>query len=574
MSSIVCNKIYKHVYSLQDMEKGVISIIFISLFIFFASVSLITAFVHLTLNGDLGVCSTEDECGDDGAGGVCGICDSGFFCVDRMCVECSDDGDCASGESCDASGSCVAGGATTCNDPDGLDYYVRETCTDSTGTTITDLCTLDGTILYEASCETGGDDSFCVSLIHNCPAGEVCLDGACVDSVRSSCDTYIIVSNRSTLIDGNMAIPSVTISAWTNISGAIWIWEEATVSTPTVNRTVVFTKTFHINDLAPGIIGGIDGELVIAADNSYSCTLNGLFVGADESEDNFRDDTKDIYGLDETRLNVGENILVCEVKNWGQEGGTSSSNPAGLLYRLEVNNGICMIEAPTCTDTDGGVNYLSPGIASTDEDSNTDSCSADGSTLTEYFCDPLGEIISIEFDCNCVDDGEGGYCELSGTGLVCEAFNSHLEGELIDVADMVDFVDEDIQDLLITGEIVSIKLTDAPVRSRVANEVTGNPYYCGLDLLWHRAKPTVQDIGCINDPSLDCDSNTACLEDYECGSNSCVDGYCISISAELIAQRSILLKIWCVVTNLPSFISDGQSSLEYLTCVDEGFGGA
>ena len=60
-----------------------------------------------------------------------------------------------------------------------------------------------------------------------------------------------------------------------------------------------------------------------------------------------------------------------------------------------------------------------------------------------------------------------------------------------------------------------------------------------------------------------------CLEDYQCQSNSCVDGFCISISSELKAQRGILIKMWCVVANLPSYLAgnNGDGS-DYIACLE------
>ena len=368
---------------------------------------------------------------------------------------------------------------------------------------------------------------------------------------------------------------------------------------------------------------------------------------------------------------------VCEPSECGVTndlcGGTI--NCGGCATGESCVEGVCATTGTACTDTDGGTNYLSPGTTSAGEDSNTDFCVGDGNNLTEYYCDD-GEIASIGYSCDCIDDGDGGYCKLSGSvgGRSCEAFssfnietggdpanycsvswgdftwtgnhnevgismngvptgdnrffcheadfyecvwNEHHDPALATRVDVgakvgnyvcnsdrwtVTGLDEEIIDLLESGDIAGLTLIEVPVRSKVENSlITGDTYYCGLDLIWHRVKSTVADISCISNSGLDCVSNvaclsdsecyldyscedlgedgsfcaynTGCLEDYECQSNSCVDGYCISISAELIAQRSILTRIWCVVTNLPSFISDGQDSLEYLQCIEDAFGG-
>lgn len=148
-------------------------------------------------------------------------------------------------------------------------------------------------------------------------------------------DKVPIVSDTRTLADGNPSVPTFKSDAWTaEIPGARWIWSEEFVSNPEVNTTVEFTRTFDI----PNTGDAPDGILVIAADNSYDCSLNDLYVGGDQSERNFGDDQKDTYDLS-GKLVIGENRLVCTVKNWEQPGGTAQTNPAGLLYKLSVYGG-------------------------------------------------------------------------------------------------------------------------------------------------------------------------------------------------------------------------------------------
>lgn len=560
------------------MGKGVIGIIFISLFILFGSVAFI-----MGQNGDNGDNGDEEPEGEGGGGGG--------GCTSQTCasldISCGTPGDgCGGTLSC---GTCTPG-VTNC---------VGGSCvpiiTDCVPNCAGKVCGGDG---CDGSCGT------CTI------SGESCDGGSCVAGPETiiTCDNGYIVSSGDTLIGDSRSIPSVQIDAWTaDIPEAIWIWSEATVSNPEVYTVVEFTRTFDIS----GIGETLDGSLVVAADNSYICTLNGVFVGGDARENNFADSEKDTYSLS-GMLVEGENTLVCIVTNLAQAGGTSTSNPAGLLYRLDVDEGVCETPEATCTDTDDGVNYFVPGTASAGVDSSTDSC--DGSTLTEYSCTTGGAITSSEFDCVCTTDDDGGYCELSGGGMACEAFSSHsvVDGEFTlrtDLDTLEGVIDEDLKALLESEDISPLTLSETPVKSKVANG--GDVYYCGLDLLWHRVKPTVQNIECINEPNIECLSNdacddvvtcdsgysceiltnkdgspvldddddpvtfcnynTACLADYECESNSCVDNYCISISAELVAQRGILTTIWCVVTNLLSFTSDTQT--EYLQCMYEAFGG-
>ncbi len=202
-----------------------------------------------------------------------------------------------------------------------------------------------------------------------------------------------------------------------------------------------------------------------------------------------------------------------------------------------------------------------------------------------------------------------------------------------------DIIGVDLWDKLDSETGLAFKLLETLVKSRTENEIPGVagdvPYYCGLDLLWHQMSPTLRNLNCIEardncdrdtfrannpdsdnpyskddagitrteadaisaclvgegcpnfvdsslypDPFVEIDKSK-CLEDYECQSNSCFDDYCISVSEELKTQRGFLLNIWCVIANLPSYLSaekdgDGVSmDPNYLGCLNNPnpFGG-
>jgi hypothetical protein len=271
------------------------------------------------------------------------------------------------------------------------------------------------------------------------------------------------------------------------------------------------------------------------------------------------------------------------------------------------SNGACTSPTPTttCSDSDGGVNYLSAGnVTVGNVASGTDSCNADGSVLTEYYCEDETNV-SIDYNCDCVSGEDGGYCELgSGAGqMACPAVDYFWNSDSNEVVDVSGNFDEDIVDEVIKAKVESgnliLKLSRTPVKSRVNNEITfgssESPYYCGLDLKWHQTVPTLNDLSCVgsvfvssgdkcspttlndinSDGSIDQNDvdTTKCVEDYQCQSNSCVDGYCISISSELKEQRGILVKMWCAVATLPSFITGGTDSEQYLACLANPFPG-
>ena len=192
-----------------------------------------------------------------------------------------------------------------------------------------------------------------------------------------------------------------------------------------------------------------------------------------------------------------------------------------------------------------------------------------------------------------------------------------------------DIIDGDIWDKLKSGDL-SLELSKAPIKFRQSNLVgsgagdNGIPYYCGIHSIWHQTLPTLKNLNCIKagddcgrdtfranypdfpdyvysndsddvsialseaeaisaclvgegcpdfvdttlypDPFDEIDESK-CLEDYECQSNFCSDGYCISISEELEIQRGFLVNIWCVISNLPSYLAEREDDPNYLECL-------
>lgn len=174
----------------------------------------------------------------------------------------------------------------------------------------------------------------------------------------------VIVSDNQTLANGPPSIATWNGNArWTaNITGATWIWTEHLVSDPVNDTYANLTRTFKI----PLNAISFNGSVIIAADNSYSCSLNNQFVGANSSEFNYFDENKRTYALN--GLKLGLNTFKCEVKNWAQTNGTAYTNPAGLLYRMEIN-GTCLVRC--------GNGVLEPGEECDDSNLyNNDGCSA------------------------------------------------------------------------------------------------------------------------------------------------------------------------------------------------------
>ncbi len=157
-----------------------------------------------------------------------------------------------------------------------------------------------------------------------------------------------IVSDSTNIITGAGAA-TTTYAAnprWTAlIPGATWIWETFLVETPTLDETTTFSKTFTLAALPTS------ASLVVAADNSYTVSINSTVVGTDTTEFNYFESGKDTY-VATPYLVVGANTITFTVKNWAQAGGTPQSNPAGLLYKLHIElPGLTCVPPPPPANT-------------------------------------------------------------------------------------------------------------------------------------------------------------------------------------------------------------------------------
>ena len=217
--------------------------------------------------------------------------------------------------------------------------------TQSTHTVTYDGCTGDIAIGETKTCTITNNDIF--------EGGQGGDGDQCIE-------TQMVVSDTLTLHgdDESSVILSFIHNAWTAaISGASWIWSAEPMPEGYVNDvTKVFTREFTVTGDPLG------GELEIAADNSYEVTLNGDPLCSDSLENNFGSTDTCVIAAED--LVQGTNTLVFTVKNWAQNGGTKNSNPAGLLYKLSVDEDVCQEpepEDPWCSYT-GSVIAHTPDV--------------------------------------------------------------------------------------------------------------------------------------------------------------------------------------------------------------------
>jgi hypothetical protein len=174
--------------------------------------------------------------------------------------------------------------------------------------------------------------------------------------------TIGIVSDTGTTVneqgDSNADLVTFIHPAWTaSIAGASWIWGDDPVADPAATTTYTFTRTFEWNGPVTGAV------LDIAADNTYTVSLNGTEVGSSTDGNNFALETQDSYDVS-SLLVTGENTLVITVTNLPLEGATDpESNPAGVMFRLSATG-----SDPECDEAPSGGGGGGGGGSSDDDD--------------------------------------------------------------------------------------------------------------------------------------------------------------------------------------------------------------
>jgi len=206
----------------------------------------------------------------------------------------------------------------------------------------------------EPTCDS---DSDCENDETVCNGTNKCSNGQCVysgplqcvygcDPVSGCnpapiCENVVIVSNTNDdvfdVLDnllGKAVLAWDLNTGWTAIiNDANWIWRTYNVENPTQDETYVFKKSFDIVGVPAS------ATLKISTDNSYKVWINDTPVGEDTTEFNYNLAGQDEYNI--TNLHIGSNSIKFEVKNWASQGSTAESNPAGLLYKLDIVRSSC-----------------------------------------------------------------------------------------------------------------------------------------------------------------------------------------------------------------------------------------
>ncbi|MEK9184530.1 MAG: hypothetical protein AAB892_02285, partial [Patescibacteria group bacterium] len=230
-------------------------------------------------------------------------------------------------------------------------------------------------------------------------AAELVVEPAVVIDEGPQC---VILSDTTTLEGGDASVEVSPLNAgWTAVVDVLakWIWGENPIADPVNDVTEVFTKTFSITDDSSG------GTLVIAADNSYAVTLDGNPIGSSNDEDNFHAGQEDTILISAAELGAGSHTLAFTVKNWAQVGGTPAKNPAGLKYKLTIDDTDCGTPPPpqcvpgdawayAVEDSDQGLRKNGSAVLPARSNPSAALGASDGS----FFSLGFGGSIVIEFD--------------------------------------------------------------------------------------------------------------------------------------------------------------------------------
>ncbi len=143
--------------------------------------------------------------------------------------------------------------------------------------------------------------------------------------------------------DGSGPASLVTFihDAWADTMDALWIWIDPTTSADhALNGSTpqTFTRTFTVVGTPLG------ASLDIAADNGYVAKINGNTVCQNAGEHNYEATTT--CAVAANQLVNGVNTLTIEITNLPLVDGTPETNPAGVLYKLTLNEDECVVPPP------------------------------------------------------------------------------------------------------------------------------------------------------------------------------------------------------------------------------------
>ncbi len=314
-----------------------------------------------------------DQLGCDDGNACTGldVCDKGK-CVGLNGVQCNDDNPCTA-DTCDPAKGCVFqhNNGAACSDGDACTS--GDICNGGKCTVAQTTNCDDGSACTKDTCDT---NIGCVNTAEK-PGVAMSLTGV---SSTKTLATNTFKTEGGKLVPTNLKPAEATydkFAEWTHIAGATWIWHEKIVSDATKDETVWVQQTFEV----PAVAEELGGTLELAADEAYTCRLNGLLIGKSVAAKPWTQTVKLPLG---TAVKKGTNTLLCEVFNKGKPGSNLLNNPAGITFKYTVTwqdkgqSKPCN-DGNACTKSDGcnkdGLCVSGPPVSCDDDNACTiDSC--------------------------------------------------------------------------------------------------------------------------------------------------------------------------------------------------------
>ncbi len=307
--------------------------------------------------------------------------------------------------------------------------------------------------------------------------GQWCSDNAATEAPICTPTDILIVSDDETSFINDGTYPAVEVTphtVWDDYgtlpAGASWIWNAEKVPADDSGShpagTVTFTRNFEIVGTPMGAV------LEITADNEYTVSINGNEIGDDNDWQ-----TVESYLIDASDLQPGtNNITVVAVNGAGESG-----NPAGLIFRLEVDSEECPEPVTEAT--------LHTQKIVCDEESDLPNWGAGGSDITSTTASDWMEEFGEELGCTLENwDFQWGYAtqttdpddNLADAGTGWNTFSGSVEIDVINENDIRVRESADADYIGFTGQV-----TDQPVSAEV---------YCGTDVLHYDNWEWIDDV--------------------------------------------------------------------------------
>ena len=389
---------------------------------------------------------------------------------------------CDDGNPCTTTDVCFGGACTG---------VVGLTCDDGNGCTV-DKCQID------KGCTNSPQNNLACEDGNPCTSGDKCLFGKCSAGSGLSCDDGIactidlcdtvvgcshkaasngvftpiaVPSDNKVVVVPSSGSPTPAVATWNlhpdwtqAISGATWMWSADKVQAPETTTTVTLARSFDI----PAGFETVVGIVTMATDGAFVCKLNGKLVGVETAETNYKTAIKiSLNG----KLVAGTNVWSCTLTNPGKVGATYQTNPAGLLFRIDLQ-------------------WFAKGGAVPCEDGNA--CTA-GDWCKGFFCQP-GAVVSCDDDDACTND----FCD-NKTG--CGHSNSGAT---------------------VCNDGNPCSVNDACSGGKCAG---GKPADCNDNSPCTKDSCDVK-AGCVNaiDDTATCDDNNPCTGNDACKAGKCIAG--------------------------------------------------